>query len=240
MNPNVKDSAWAGDPLPRGRHKLPREAVKASQRERLLRAMAELVGERGYEATTVPQVVAAARVSSNTFYGFFTDKTDCFIALCEQLGDELFEQLASIQAGADQPADALDALNRGIRAYLQWWSDRPALARAYFVELPHAGPRAIEERDRQLERFEAILRYIAGHARELFPDAPPLRDVEVLAAGVVTRELVAREVAAGRVKQIDQIEDELRHVLIKLLVGDAEAAAAEGRATPRGSHGQAG
>lgn len=226
MNPNVKDTGWAGDPLPRGRHKLPREAVQASQRERLLRAMAELVGERGYEATSVPQVVAAARVSSNTFYGFFSDKTDCFIALCEELGNELLAQLASFNAQAEEPGNALEALNRGIRAYLQWWPDRPALARAYFVELPQAGPRAIEERDRQLERFEAILRYIAGRARELFPDAPPLRDVDVLAAGIVTRELVANHVRAGRVEHLPEIEDELRYLLIKLLVGDEAAAVA--------------
>jgi AcrR family transcriptional regulator len=223
VNPKVKDSAWAGDPLPRGRHKLPREAVKASQRERLLRAMAELVGEHGYEATSVPQVVAAARVSSNTFYGFFSDKTDCFIALCEQLGDELFEQLTSFNVEVDDPGDALAALNRGIRAYLQWWPDRPALARAYFVELPQAGPRAIEERDRQLERFESILRYVAGQARVLFPDAPPLRDVDVLAAGILTRELVANHVRAGRVEQLGEIEDELRYLLIKLLVSDEAA-----------------
>src|ERR671916_352121 len=74
------------------------------------------------------------------------NETDCFIALCEELGNELLAQLASFNAQAEEPGNALEALNRGIRAYLQWWPDRPALARAYFVELPQAGPRAIEER----------------------------------------------------------------------------------------------
>jgi AcrR family transcriptional regulator len=222
-----------GDPLPRGRHKLPPEAVKASQRERLLRAMGELVGERGYEATSVPQVVAAARVSSNTFYGFFSDKTDCFIALCEQLGDELFEQLASFDYQPEEPADALAALNQGLRTYLRWWPDRPAVARAYFVELPVAGPRAIDERDRQLERFEGLLRFIADRARVFFPDAPPLRDIDVLAAGIVTRELVASHVRAGRVDQLDEIEEDLRYILVKLLVGDEAAKQAAQASRPR-------
>jgi AcrR family transcriptional regulator len=223
VNPKVKDESWTGEPLPRGRHKLPKEAVKASQRERLLRAMAELVGERGYEATSVPQVVAAARVSSNTFYGFFTDKTDCFFALCEQLGDELLQQVVQPPPPADDPSGALAALNRGLRAYLRWWPERAALARAYFVELPAAGPRAIEERDRQLERFEAILRFVAERARAFFPDSPPLRDVDVLAAGILMRELVASHVRAGRVNQLDELEDDLRYVLVKLLVGDEAA-----------------
>jgi AcrR family transcriptional regulator len=232
VNSKVKEAAWSGEPLPRGRHKLPREAVRASQRERLLRAMAQLVGERGYDATTVPQVVAAARVSSNTFYGFFSDKTDCFIALCEQLGEELLEQVVQPPPPADDPRGALAALNRGLRAYVRWWPERPALARAYFVELPMAGPRAVEERERQLARFESILRFVAERARELYPDAPPLRDVDVLAAGILMRELVASHVRAGRVEQLGEIEGDLRYLLVKLLVGDeaARQAAAASRA----------
>ena len=69
-----------GEPLPRGRHKLGADTVRASQRERLIRAMLETVAEQGYEATTVPRVVARARVSRNAFYEFFDDKTSCFIA----------------------------------------------------------------------------------------------------------------------------------------------------------------
>jgi AcrR family transcriptional regulator len=214
---------WQGEPLPRGRHKLAREEVHASQRERLLRAMAELVGERGYEGTTVTQVVALARVSTNTFYGFFADKTECFIALCERMGDELFAQLVSQAGERDTVADALAALDRGIGVYLRWWQDRPLLARAYFVELPMAGQRAIAERDRQYARFQAILRNIADRARALRPDSPPLRDADVAAAGIVTNELVARHVRAGRVEQLDEIEADLRYLLIKLLVDDTAA-----------------
>jgi AcrR family transcriptional regulator len=223
VSPKVKDEAWAGDPLPRGRHKLPRETVTASQRERLLRAMGEIVGELGYDGASVPKVIARARVSSNTFYRFFSDKTDCFIALCEDLGNQLFEQLASIGGDANTPEEALEALNRGLRAYLQWWPDRPALARAYFVELPSAGPRALDERDRQIERFEAVLRFTAERARAFYPDAPPLRDVDVTAAATITRELVASHIRAGRVDHLDEIEDDMRYLLIKLLVDDATA-----------------
>jgi AcrR family transcriptional regulator len=218
-----KPEPWQGEPLPRGRHKLPRQAVKASQRERLLKAMAELVGERGYEATTVAAVVAAARVSTNTFYRFFADKTDCFIALCEQLGEELFAQLAGFMAERDSAAEAMAAFDQGLRAYLRWWQDRPALARAYFVELPLAGRRAIEERERQYARFEAIQRRTAERARVLLPGLPPVRDAEIAAAQIVTTELVARHVRAGNVERLEEIEDDLRYLLIKLLVGDEAA-----------------
>jgi AcrR family transcriptional regulator len=185
--------------------------------------MAEVVGEHGYEATTLPQVIARARVSSNTFYDFFEDKTDCFIALCEQLGEELFEQLASVEGDVEGPVDALAALDRGIRAYVRWWPDRPALARAYFIELPAAGPRAIQERERQYRRFEAILREIAGRARAIDPGLQPLEEVELTAASIVSRELVAEWVRAGRLEKPEEIESELRYLLLKLLVSDEAA-----------------
>jgi AcrR family transcriptional regulator len=196
--------------------------VRASQRERLLRAMGELVGERGYEATTVPDVIAAARVSSNTFYRFFEDKTECFIALCEQLGNRLYDELRPPEE-AETIEDALAALDRGIRAYLHWWVDQPALARAYFVELPVAGRPAMEERERQYRRFESIHREVAERARELYADTPPLRDIDVTASVILATELVARHVRAGRVEQLDEIEGDLRYMLLKLLVGDRAA-----------------
>src|SRR3954447_24211790 len=68
-------------PLPIGRHSLSREDVLASQRGRLLDAMAEAVAQHGYGATTVAHVVALAGVSRKTFYEHFADKEDCFLAL---------------------------------------------------------------------------------------------------------------------------------------------------------------
>ena len=110
--------------LPRGRHNLPVEVVRASQRERLLQAMLAIVAERGYEATTVPQVVAAAKVSRNAFYALFADKTDCFLALCDELASEMLAELS-------QPAGDgwLDTLRQGVDRYLRWWQERPAFSR---------------------------------------------------------------------------------------------------------------
>jgi hypothetical protein len=114
-------------------------------------------------------------------------------------------------------------LDAGIRTYLRWWQDRPAVARAYFVELPAAGPRAIEERQRQYHRFETIHRRIAKEARAAYPGLPALRDAEVAASVIVTTELVAMEIRAGRVEKLSELHDDLRHLLIKLLVGERAA-----------------
>src|SRR5436190_446605 len=66
--------------LPRGRHRLTREEVTASQRGRMLEAMALAVRDKGYTGTAVADVVAGAGVSRETFYQHFADKEDCFLA----------------------------------------------------------------------------------------------------------------------------------------------------------------
>jgi AcrR family transcriptional regulator len=213
---------WSAEVLPRGRHKIPKEEVRASQRQRLLRAMGELAAEKGFAQTTVPEVVAKARVSSNTFYALFEDKTACFIALCAELGDELFAALVNPRERGDVD-DAMAALEEGIDTYLAWWQDRPALAIAYFVELPTAGRRAAEERDRQYERFARLHRAIAEGARRVSPDAPPLRDADVLASAILATELVAQHVRKGRVEHLDEVRADLRYLLVRLLVGERAA-----------------
>ena len=217
MSSKVK--AWQGQPLPRGRHRLPREQVRASQRERLLRAMAEVVSIEGYEATTVPKVVAAARVSTNAFYEFFSDKTDCFLALCEQAGEELFADLASFR---DSP-DWLTGLDRALEACLRWWVDRRALSIAYLVELPAAGRRAVEEKERQHERFKVLMRWVGDRARREQPELPPLTEVELDTAVSAATEVVAREVRAGRLDSVPELRDDLSYLLVKLLANDATA-----------------
>jgi AcrR family transcriptional regulator len=54
-----------------------------SSRERILRATAWAVRERGYRHTTVSDIVAAAGVSRRLFYERFTCKQDAFIAAYE-------------------------------------------------------------------------------------------------------------------------------------------------------------
>src|SRR2546430_485761 len=55
-------------------------AAAASQRGRLVEAMAQVVAEKGYPATTVADVVERAGVSRRTFYEQFADKEACFLA----------------------------------------------------------------------------------------------------------------------------------------------------------------
>ena len=178
--------------------------------------MEELVGEYGYESTTVPLVIKAARVSTATFYRFFSDKVDCFIALCEERGEDLLADLTPDEAERAN-VNAGERLDRGVQDYLNWWEERPALARAYFVELPAAGPRAIAERDRQYARFAALNRIVAVDNREEIADAPEPPEIDVRASVMVVAELIASEIRGGNVDRLTALRDDVRRLLLKLL-----------------------
>jgi AcrR family transcriptional regulator len=193
------------DQLPRGRHKLPLETVRASQRQRLLRAMLESVAERGYGPTTVPQVVAAARVGRNAFYELFADKLDCFLVLCEELTDELLQETFELQAVGDWR----DAVREGAVRYLAWWQARPMVARACLVELPTAGPRALEQQMRAYARFAERFELVAALARSQRSGLAPMRRNTARALAWGVGGLVAEEVAAGRAGQLASLEDDV-------------------------------
>jgi AcrR family transcriptional regulator len=220
MHLDVKELPWRGEPLPRGRHKLAAETVRSSQRERLQRAMLECVAEYGFDATTVPMVVASARVSGNAFYGFFADKADCFLAACDEVADELLGELLALST---EPSWT-QAMSRGAGIYLRWWAQRPAFARAYLLSLDAAGERAYEQREHTYAPFREMFADLGRRARAEQPELAALSPVVPRVLVLAITELVAEEVRAGRTKQLPELEDELARLAIRLLADDTTAA----------------
>jgi AcrR family transcriptional regulator len=196
--------------------------VRASQLERLERAMVECVAEYGFEGTTVPMVVSAARVSSNAFYEFFTDKTDCFLAACDAVAGELLSELVALTSEPDW----IQAMRKGVRTYLRWWAKRPAFARAYLLSLQSAGERADEQRERTYAMFRAMFTDLGRRARAEQPELPPLSPLVPRVLVLAVTELVAEEVRAGRTAQLEELAGEIARLGIKLLADDATAAVA--------------
>src|SRR6202167_4020469 len=130
--------------LPRGRSRLPLPAVRASQRERLLRSVIAAVSESGYLAVTVADIVRRARVSRAAFYAHFADKEDCFLAATAEGRDLMIAQIVS--ATRALPADACDeeVLRVACRAFLAFLAGEPAFARVFYIHMPTAGPRAVD------------------------------------------------------------------------------------------------
>jgi AcrR family transcriptional regulator len=150
----VQDTDWAPAQLPSGRHGLPREYVVNSQRSRLLAAAVLVVGEDGYAGMTVSAVIRRAGVSRKTFYEFFADREDCFLAAFDGLLERALRGAREVYGDGDAWPRQLRAL---LTAALDALAAHPAEARLGFVEVLAAGPRALARRDAALKAFMEFL-----------------------------------------------------------------------------------
>lgn len=188
--------------LPRGRHDLSRDQVVASQRARMLAAMAEAMTELGYVNTPVAEIIKRAGVSRETFYQQFASKQDCFAAALEKTIQGLAGVLA---AGRDAGGTPIERFDRALRAYLDALARDPATARLFLIESYAAGPEVMRRRLELQQIFvDGIARiFRATSARRRFA-------CEVLVATItamVTARFIADDVAglAGLHKPIVEL-----------------------------------
>jgi AcrR family transcriptional regulator len=146
--------------LPRGRHSLSREQVRASQRARMLHAMVEAVAEKGYLSTSVADVIARARASRETFYEHFENKQDCFLAAYDEAVRRLTETMQGSLVADDPPAVRFE---RALERYLNAMASEPGLARTFMIEVYAPGPAAWKRRAQVLDRFgEVVFEQLRG------------------------------------------------------------------------------
>jgi len=172
------------DRLPSGRHHLSRTTVQASQRGRLMFAIAQVVAEKGYGATTLGDVVERASVSRSTFYEQFPDKEACFLETFSfGVGFLLAQMQSALEALGDQ-RDWKAELRSDLTIYLNVLAGEPAFASALIVEVLAAGPNALERRAEALALFTERLRRVHELARSQDPSLPELPpEVFVLQTG---------------------------------------------------------
>jgi AcrR family transcriptional regulator len=126
--------------------RLEREAVARSQRERLFGAMVATVAERGYEATSVADLIAVSGVSRTAFYEHFEDKRDCFQATLE----------AFLAAAGSVVSLNYDGRGSALRAFIELIVEQSAAGRMFFIESYPAGAEAVALTDRAMAGVERL------------------------------------------------------------------------------------
>jgi AcrR family transcriptional regulator len=147
--------------LPRGPHSLTREQVANNQRARLLEGMIDAIGEKGYAATTVSDVIRRAGVSRKAFYEHFANKEECFLATYDSIAAVGLRGVAR----AFRRAQGLpDGVHAALAELIELATARPEALRVLMVEIGAAGPAGIERREQLVVHYEDILRESLGLA----------------------------------------------------------------------------
>jgi AcrR family transcriptional regulator len=201
--------------LPRGRHGLSREAVLSSQRERLLVATAQVTAARGYEATTVADILAEAGVGRESFYEIFDDRRACVLAAHQVLLDDL---IAKVREAYDGPGEWVGRCQATLAVLLEWFAADPLAGRFLLVELAAIGPEFHERFQAGFERFVAVID--SGLPADL-PDARPLPATSLAVGAAISR--VYGEVAAGRTEDLPALLPQLTYEVLVPFLGEEAA-----------------
>jgi AcrR family transcriptional regulator len=108
-----------------------RDARAEKRRRRLAEAALELFAARGYNVTSVEEIVARARMSKSAFYEFFSSKEHCFRELLTLEGGALIE---AVLADAATGRNHRERLRLGITRFVRSCFERSAVARVLIVE----------------------------------------------------------------------------------------------------------
>lgn len=183
-----------------------RDEIAATPRGRLLVAMADVVGEKGYAAATVADVIAAAGASRKTFYAHFADKEACLLAAYEHGCAALGAEMAGAAAVG---ADPVEAMRAALRTFLEALAAEPGFARTFLVEAWAAGPAAYERHLGVINGFHALLRALHDRALAEGIATRAASDSDIAAViGGISRVATLR-VLAGRADELPELTDDL-------------------------------
>jgi AcrR family transcriptional regulator len=138
--------------------------VSHHQRQRILRAAAEVFAASGYRQVAVADIVKQAGVGRGRFYEHFSSKEDCFLALYD-LGAS--SALSVVEEACSGPALTFaERVQAGMAAFLDYVEANPDLARSCIVEGPVAGPAAAAHFENAVGEFASLLQRSRGDAGE--------------------------------------------------------------------------
>jgi AcrR family transcriptional regulator len=204
--------------LPPGRHGLSRDFVTRNQRERLIAGTIAAVSEHGYRDATIGRIAAAAGVSRQTFYDYFSTKEECYLASYQLL--ETHTLIAIGEAGEAERGWA-GKVTRRIDALLEVLAGNPDLVRFSLVAPSAAGEEILARERTFLENLVGTLTHGAPKSTTHHPSGIEL---EALAGGLAS--LLAGRAKAGDDPELEVLRPGLVELVLAPFLGHPQAAAA--------------
>ena len=124
---------------------MPRKRI--STNSRIVKAAWNLFYKKGYEQTTVEDIISASKTSKGTFYHYFKGKEALLNSLSD-LFDEKYEELAAVIDPAMSAYDKLLYLNHELFYMIETSVDIDLLAFLYSSQLTTKGKKSLSDSKR--------------------------------------------------------------------------------------------
>jgi AcrR family transcriptional regulator len=179
------------------------EPEPSSFKDRLLDGLRKSIEERGYQETTITDIVRHARASRRTFYVVFSTKDECFVALMQAAHRRLLRRIA----GAVDLTEPWDVqARRAVEAYVDQMAAEPGLTRSWVREFPALGAVAHQlQRDSRNDMAVLVQRLSDNDEFRRAGLSPVSREIALVILGGL-RELTATVIEdGGDVRDITEV-----------------------------------
>jgi AcrR family transcriptional regulator len=211
--------AYSQPPLPlrRPRNRPPEATDRGAYEpaERIIRALASVVAEKGYQAMTVNDVASRASISLSTFYSHFADKEEAMLAAVDSGSAQM---LATTLPAFRRAPDWAHAVRGGLGAMLAFCAAEPDFTKLGAIEVYAAGRRVLERRDEVIAGMEALL----APGYELNSDASPIAGEAI---GGAIYALIYDQVRRGATENLQELAPLATYVALVPFVGPETACA---------------
>jgi AcrR family transcriptional regulator len=202
--------------LPAGREALLEPPVAHSQRERLLVAMAKSAADKGYGATTIADICAAAGVSRATFYELFKDKEDCFHAAMEL---SLADAMGIIVAAYSPDKPWASMVRDATAGFLELLASRPTFARMALIEAPASGGRSFE----LYASGKRVLQSLLERGRDDPVEEEAIPSSVSRAALSAAESLIVGQILSGNTSRLQELLPDIIYITTVPYLGQEEA-----------------
>jgi Transcriptional regulator len=127
-------------------------AGKVGTKEKIVRAAWKLFREKGYENTTVEDIIIAAKTSKGSFYYYF-ERKDSLLDTLSTLLDQEYERLQKEIDPDLNSYDKLIRLNYEMHTFIEEEFDADLLASLYSTQLLSKGNSRLLDQNRVYYRF---------------------------------------------------------------------------------------
>jgi AcrR family transcriptional regulator len=192
-----------------------------AHRRRAVAAMASAVGEHGYAATTVEDILNRARMSRRTFYQLFRNREECFLATYDAALEEAMGRLALAHVRDGEPWAR--RVERALAALFEYLASDPGFARVWLVEAPSVGAAGIERHERTMSQLAERLAVLGREAHGGRANGRRAVDFEA-SVGAVHRVVQAR-LLDGRARELPELAPHMARVVRGLVAPKSNGAA---------------
>jgi AcrR family transcriptional regulator len=196
--------------------------------DRVLRAFALVVAERGYGGVTIAEVARRGAMSPTTFYANFRDKED---ALLGAIDSTMAQMTTAATTAFGRNTDWASGIRGAIGSMLNFLASRPAMAHLLTVDIFSGGAGAMRRREEGMWQIKGLL--AGGHLAA--PKAPKVT-VEAILGGVMT--LIRKRILENGPDALPALAPVCTYFALAPFLGAAEATAAangHGRGRPPAS-----